>query len=126
MPLVRAAVPILPVLDVAQAAERFRRLGFAVDVVDPAAAQYAFATRDGVWLHLTGVDEHPEDSDVAVYLMVDDADALHAEWLAAAVPGRLSPPGDTPWGMREGTYIDPDGILLRFGAPLVPGDRPVS
>jgi uncharacterized glyoxalase superfamily protein PhnB len=113
-----SAIPVLPVLDVVSAAERFRRLGFEVDVVDPAVAAYAFATRDGIALHLSGVDEHPENADVCVYLYVENPDALFAEWSAAEVQGRFSAPVDTPWGMREGNYIDPDGILFRFGASL--------
>lgn len=52
-----------------------------------------------------------------------DADALHAEWSAAGVEGRLSGPEDTPYGLREGFHIDPDGILLQFGSWL-PGHAP--
>jgi hypothetical protein len=115
-------VPVLPVLDVSSAAERFRRLGFAVELVDPALAAYAFVSRDEAALHLSGVEEHPENGDVCVYVNVDNADALFAEWAAAGVDGRLAEPVDTPWGMREGTYIDPDGILFRFGSPLPLGD----
>ncbi len=116
MTRILGAVPVLPVLDVPAAAERFRLLGFDVEIADPSVA-YAFASRDDVWLHLSGVPEHPEDGDVAVYLQVDDADALYEEWRASGAEGRLSPPVDQPWGVREGTYIDPDGILFRFGSP---------
>ena len=120
MPRIVSAVPVLPVLDVPSAAERFRRLGFDVELVDPDVAAYAFARRDDVVLHLAGVDEHPENADVCVYLHVDDADALFAAWSAAGVEGRWSAPVDTPYGLREGNYIDPDGILFRFGSPLTP------
>jgi uncharacterized glyoxalase superfamily protein PhnB len=113
-----SAIPVLPVLDVPAAAERFRLLGFTVEILDPAIAAYAFAIRDEITLHLSGVEAHPEDADVCVYLHVRDADALFAEWDAAGVDGRLSAPQDTPWGTREGHYIDPDGLLFRFGSPL--------
>lgn len=117
-----AAVPVLPVLDVGAAAERLRRLGFSVDVLDPAVAPYAIASRDAVTVHLSGVDEHPENGDVCVYVYVEDADVLFAQWQSAGVEGRLAAPRDTPWGMREGSYIDPDGILIRFGSQLARPD----
>jgi uncharacterized glyoxalase superfamily protein PhnB len=117
-----SAVPVLPVLDVPSAAERFRRLGFDVELVDPDFAAYAFVRRDEVVLHLSGVEEHPENGDVCVYLHVENANELFAEWARAGVDGRLSAPVDTPWGMREGNYIDPDGVLFRFGAPLALGN----
>jgi len=30
------------------------------------------------------------------------------------------PPGDTPWGTREMTVVDPDGNTLRFSNPVTP------
>jgi predicted short-subunit dehydrogenase-like oxidoreductase (DUF2520 family) len=74
-----SAVPVLPVLDVPSAAERFRRLGFDVELVDPDFAAYAYVRRDQVVLHLSGVEEHPENGDVCVYLHVENADELFAE-----------------------------------------------
>ena len=53
-----------------------------------------------------------------VTVHVSDADALHAEWAAAAVEGRFMGPHDTPYGLREFVYIDPDGIVHRVGSPL--------
>jgi hypothetical protein len=50
------------------------------------------------------------------YLYVDDADALHAEW--SSVEGRHHRPEDTPYGLREGAYVNPDGNLLRYGSPV--------
>jgi hypothetical protein len=49
---------------------------------------------------------------------MDDADALHAEWAAAGVEGRFRGPIDTPYGLREFGYVDPDGNLLRVGSSL--------
>jgi uncharacterized glyoxalase superfamily protein PhnB len=54
-----------------------------------------------------------------VYFYVSDADALFAEWKALAdLGGRLHPPHDTPYGLREFAYVDPDGTLHRVGSPL--------
>ncbi|MGW4794710.1 bleomycin resistance protein [Nonomuraea sp. NPDC004297] len=110
--------PVVPVLDLDAAMERYRRLGFGVRPYE-GGARYAFVARGGVSLHLTEWDEHdPARSGAAVYLYVSDADALHAEWAAAGVPGRLVPPEDTEYGLREFAYVDPDGTLHRVGSPL--------
>lgn len=113
----RSASPVLPVLDLGVAVRHYRGLGFAVEAHDGPEA-YAFATRGDVQLHLSRSDEHdPLRTASHVYLYVDDADALHAEWAGARVAGRLHPPQDTPYGLREGAHVDPDGNLLRFGSP---------
>jgi catechol 2,3-dioxygenase-like lactoylglutathione lyase family enzyme len=57
----------------------------------------------------------PDRNMFAVYLYVDDPDALFREWSAASPEGCLEPPEDRDWGMREMTYTDPDGNLLRIG-----------
>lgn len=68
-------------------------------------------------LHLTEWAEHdPARTASAVYLYVSDADAVHAEW--SGVEGRLGDPRDTPWGLREFPYVDPDGTLHRVGSPI--------
>jgi uncharacterized glyoxalase superfamily protein PhnB len=53
-----------------------------------------------------------------VYVYVSDADALRAEWASTAVEGRFMGPHDTPYGLREFVYTDPDGIVHRVGSPL--------
>jgi uncharacterized glyoxalase superfamily protein PhnB len=117
--------PVLPVRDVTKALERYRRLGFTARSYEgtseqaPAAPFYGFLSRDGVQLHLSRVDDlDPKSSMVSCYLYVADVDAVHAAWSAAKVEGRLTPPRDTPYGLREMGYVDPDGNLLRIGSPL--------
>lgn len=110
--------PVLPVRDLAVALEHYRRLGFAVRAYE-GDAEYGYAERGAVQLHLAGVHGlDPATTTSAVYLYVDDADALHEEWRAAGVAGRLHLPVDTDYGLREGAHVDPDGNLLRFGSPL--------
>ena len=46
-----------------------------------------------------------------------DADAVAAAW---AGPGTTDADRQ-PWGVREGSHVDPDGNLLRFGSPLASG-----
>lgn len=116
MPL-RSVSPVLPVLDLGVAIAHYRALGFDVEGYE-GPDEYAFASREGVQLHLSRWEEHdPLRTASQVYLYVDDADALHAEWAGARVAGRLNPPQDTPYGLREGAHVDPDGNLLRFGSP---------
>ena len=46
-----------------------------------------------------------------------DADALYEEWTKPGVGGLTRPVGPTPYGLREGSHVDPDGNLIRFGSP---------
>jgi hypothetical protein len=114
---VTALAPILPVRDLAAAADHYRSLGFAVSLYDGDAA-YGYAARDGLSVHLAEVaDLDPADNPCAVYLYVSDADALYAQWRLTRPAGRLVAPVDTDYGLREGAHIDPNGNLLRFGSP---------
>ena len=109
--------PVLTVHDVEAALARYRRLGFATELDAP--AQYGFAERGAVQLHLQPDDrDDPGRTGGVVYLYVSDADALHAEWTSAGVEGRFIGPHNRPYGLREFVYIDPDGIVLRVGSPL--------
>jgi len=65
-------------------------------------------------------DLDPRATTSAVYLYVDDADALHSEWRSAGVEGQFFEPSDTDYGLREGAHVDRDGNLLRFGSPISP------
>lgn len=111
-------VPVVPVSDLAAALERYRRLGFAVRAYGHGTG-YGYADRDGISIHLSEWDEHdPARTGAVVYLYVSDADAVHAEWQAAGVEGRLGEPRDTDYGMREFGFVDPDGTLHRVGSRL--------
>jgi predicted enzyme related to lactoylglutathione lyase len=114
--------PVLPVSDLGAAMDHYRRLGFDVkEYVDDEGngGYYGYANRGRVHLHLAlAATVDPTASQVEVYLYVDDADALHAEWSTAGLTGRLSAPTDTPYGLREGAHVDPDGNALRYGSPL--------
>ncbi|QCO05797.1 bleomycin resistance protein [Azospirillum argentinense] len=115
--------PILPVRDVRAALAHYRRLGFEATAYEEAAADpiYGFLAWGGVSLHLARVpDLDPSRSVTACYLYVDDADALYAAWQAAGTDGLLTTIADTPYGLREFAHIDPDGNLLRVGAPIAP------
>jgi Glyoxalase/Bleomycin resistance protein/Dioxygenase superfamily len=111
--------PVLPMTDVDRTADHYRRLGFSVDVYNP---EYVMVARDGVEMHFGLMPDHdPKRTAGCVWLLVEDADALYEEWVAAAV-GDTRRPFDTHYKIREGAHIDRDGNLLRFGSPL-PGWR---
>jgi len=112
-----AVHPILPVADVAKACAHYEALGFRAQNWDD-GADYAFVARGDVELHLTHrpTSYYPADGIAVIYLDVDDADALYAEW--ADQPGETQHPHDMPWGMHEGVHIDPDGNVIRFGHPI--------
>jgi hypothetical protein len=113
-----SVAPVLPVLDLDAAIERYRRLGFDVRAY-PGPDRYGFARRGGVHLHLSEWAEHdPRRTASQVYLYVSDADAVRDEWGAAGVEGRLTSVADTAYGLREFAYVDPDGTLHRVGSPL--------
>ncbi|HEX3622477.1 MAG TPA: VOC family protein [Acidimicrobiales bacterium] len=115
MATIARLAPIFPVADLAAAFVHYRRLGFSIR--EYAGGGYGYATRDGVELHLTAVRHlDPRTTTSAVYLWVDDADALAAEWVAAGA--QVGAPRDTEWGQHEGTHLDPDGNLIRFGSPV--------
>ena len=107
---------VVTVRDLDAALARYRRLGFATDLDEP--ARYGFASRGAVQLHLQPDDpDDPGGTGGVVYLYVSDAEALHAEWTSAGVEGRFMGPHDTPYDLREFVYIDPDGIVHRVGSP---------
>ena len=132
--------PIFPVRDLRRALAHYESLGFDVEPYT-GGDEYGFADRDGVSLHLaldhghehdeSDESDESEQSDPnghahehvgSAYLHVEDADALYDEWARPGVGGLTRPVGDTAYKLREGSHIDPDGNLIRFGSPL-PGKQ---
>ena len=110
--------PIFPVRDLTAALAHYAALGF-----DAFAYQgedgYGFADRDGIGLHLTADPGHDHaHSHASAYLYVRDADALYAEWSRPGIGGQTLAVCLTPYQLREGAHIDPDGNLIRFGSPV--------
>ncbi|OBH13874.1 VOC family protein [Mycobacterium sp. E1747] len=114
-----SVAPIVPVRNLDVALDRYRRLGFAVRAYD-GPDRYGFVDRGSVSMHLTEWNEHdPLRTAASVYLYVSDADVLYAEWAALEdLAGRLVPPQDTPYGLREFAYVDSDGTAHRVGSRI--------
>ena len=110
--------PVFPVRDLDLSIEHYRRLGFEVRRYE-GSVPYAFADRDGIELHLAQQPRlKPKGNMSAVYLYVEDADALYEEWSQLQIEGRLTKPGDTAYGLREGACLDRDANLIRFGSAI--------
>jgi hypothetical protein len=108
---------VFPVRDLEAALAHYRQLGFEVSAYE--GGGYGYARRDDVQLHFSEDGRHePRRSAAVVYLYVDDADALYAQWRSSGVSGQFHEPVDTEYGLREGAHVDRDGNLLRFGSAL--------
>lgn len=114
--------PIFTVTDVQRAVDHYQRLGFSTSSHDET---YAFAHLDGLTIHLAHRDDPASEGPAALYLHVDDADQLAAEWRQAGM--EVTGPEDFDYGKREGSHTDPDGNKIRFGSPLPRADaRPTA
>ncbi len=113
----RSVAPILPTSDMERMKAHYEKLGFVVRVHGEG---YGTAARDSFHLHFA---LQAEGGAGAVYFAVDDADALHAEWMAAGV-GETSDLFDPGFGVWEASHTDPDGNLIRFGSPHDERTRP--
>src|ERR1700722_9951246 len=114
--------PGIPTTDMARTVDHYQRLGFSFSVPGSAAApdgvSFAIAERDGVSLHFALKPDHdPSRTATWVYISVEDADELSAEFDASGV-GQGRAPRDTDYKMRELAHIDPDGNMPLFGSPL--------
>src|SRR5436309_12869956 len=114
MSVVRRVVgvePIFVVSDVPRAVAHYEQLGFTTSHHDEG---YAFAHRNELTIHLAGPGVDPERvGRGSIYMHVDDADALAAEWRGAGVD--FVEPRDVEYGTRDGSHDEPDGHLMRRG-----------
>ena len=121
------AIPVLPAQDVAASLAWWTTVcGFAETFRDNTPPMYAGIRRDGADLHLAAITDPIGARTVGDQTMlrfsVDDVDALYAEYQQRG--GKVHPNGALqvkPWGIREFSAIDPNGICVTFMA-----DRPAS
>ncbi|MDQ3744838.1 MAG: VOC family protein [Acidobacteriota bacterium] len=114
----KSAIPVLHVRRASVAEEFYceqlgfqRRFAYRFDEARPDPC-YMGLTRDDVWLHVSSFSGDGV-SGGAVFLLVEDLDALHAELVAKGVPIALEPT-EQSWGNREMYVEDADGNSLRF------------
>jgi uncharacterized glyoxalase superfamily protein PhnB len=118
---IKLAIPVLHVASSAAAEAHYcDRLGFTrkfayrpdADRADPC---YLGLMRDEAWLHLSSFSGDGVSGGV-VFVVVDDVDALYAEFRRKGVHIEL-PPTDQTWGNREMYVQDVDGNSIRFVRP---------
>ena len=117
--MIKAAIPVLHVSNSA-AAKRFycEQLGFRREFayradesrIDPC---YTGITREQVEIHLSSFSGDGVAGAV-VNFVVDDVDAMHAEFRDKNVPIEAGHPVNQTWGTREMYVTDADGNSLRF------------
>ena len=110
--------PILPVTDMVEATACYRALGFEVEAYDDG---YAWVRHAGAEvLHLRRVDGLvPSANAASAYLHVEAVDGWHAAIAGAEAPGVVvGEVADMPWRMREFSFTDPSGNLVRVGSNL--------
>lgn len=116
----RSFSPIFPVADLTDALAHYSKLGFDA-FADAESGEYGFANREGVSLHLAQDPDHdPTRHCGSAYLYVQDADALYEQWTQPGIGGHTRQVAPTPYLLREGSHVDPDGNLIRFGSPVEP------
>ncbi|HEX7168908.1 MAG TPA: VOC family protein [Acidimicrobiales bacterium] len=108
------------------------KLGFTLSATfghDPEKPTWCNVHRDDVAFMFTASEPHEhEDGSThahepglngALYVSVDDVDALHAEVAERLDPSAIVyPPTDQPHAMREFAIHDPNGFALVFGMPI--------
>ena len=116
-----AAIPVLQVRS-SVAAEEFycRGLGFTLLSSWPSAdglrdPRYLTLVREGARLQVHSFQAAGAAAGAgAVYVFVDDVDALYGELLSRGVSVSAAPI-EQQWGVREIVVRDPDGNVVTFG-----------
>lgn len=116
--MLKSAIPVLHVSNSTEAEAFYcdrlgfhRQFAYRVDEAKPDPC-YLGLTRDGVGLHVSSFSGDSV-AGCAVYIVVEDVDALYRELLGNGLPIDLEPTDQT-WGNREMYVKDPDGNSLRF------------
>jgi hypothetical protein len=103
--------PIFTIADLPRSTDHYAKMGFEIH---PYNETNAFAHRDrDLTIHFRVSDTGPTKSQL--YIHCGDADELADEWRKAGL--EINGPQDYDYGKREGSHIDPDVNLIRFGSP---------
>lgn len=120
---VQSVAPVLCVNDMAATLACLRdKLGFVLAGAVSEPPVWASLTRDNAEVMLVCGPFPQPAQDWAAYIYVDDADALHSEFLLRGAD-IIRPPVDKPYNNREFEVRLPDGRLLAFGGPIPAGNH---
>lgn len=113
--------PVLPARHVSALASFYcEKLGFEPAFIDPSTDQddprYVGIRRDAIELHIQwhSAEEWETMTNPLLRFIVDDVDALHAEYRPNGVFHDGTALRNTAWGTREFGFYDPDGNGLIF------------
>ncbi len=122
--MIRRIAPQFFTMDIPRTLAYYKdKLGFECVGTWDNPPTYAIVARDGYAIHFrcaeppTANPEKYADELLDAYLLVDDADALYAEYAAKGVEFTREL-ANAPWNAREFVLKDCDGRLLAFGTPL--------
>jgi uncharacterized glyoxalase superfamily protein PhnB len=120
--MVRQIAPLFFTMDIPATLAYYQdKLGFECMGTWHDPPVYAIAERDRQAIHFRCAEPPTANPDkyreelLDAYLLVEDADALYAEYAAKGVEFTRKL-GDMPWQSREFVVKDCDGRLLAFGA----------
>ena len=112
------AAPTISVADIPRALAFYTGvLGFAVTFENGDPVGFVILKRDAAEVHLSRHEAHHASGQNVAHLLVDDAQALYAQLVAADVHvvKRLR---DADHGIRGFVIADPDGNRLDVGQPI--------
>ena len=122
--MIRQIVPLFFTMDIPGALAYYRdKLGFKCSGKWQNPPVYAIVTRDQHAIHFrcaeppTANPDKYSDELLDAYILVEDADALYAEYADRGVEFTRGL-ANMPWQSREFVVKDCDGRLLAFGANL--------
>jgi len=122
--MIRQIAPEFFTLDIPRALAYYKdKLGFECVGTWQDPPVYSIVARDQQKIHFrcaappTANPEKYSEELLDAYLLIEDPDALYAEYSARGVEFTRGL-GDTPWQSREFVVKDCDGRLLAFGANL--------
>lgn len=124
--------PVLPCRDIRRSLDYYvGKLGFSHGFTDASNdkddPRYVGVVRDGAELHLQwhGPDEWENMTNAPlIRLIVDDVDALFAEYKPLGVFHQGTALRNTAWRTREFGFYDPDGTGLIFYRDLTSAELP--
>ena len=116
--------PIIGTRDISRAIEFYtQRLGFQLAFGDKnEPPNYVGFRRDAVEVHMQFQFEH-EMGTIRLRFLVEDPDALYAEYRERGVECSASGIRDTPWGTREFALYDLDRNAFTFYRHLRTAER---
>ena len=126
-PRLARVIPSMNVRDVsASIAFWTEKLGFEVEFTVGDPPTLASLVRGGAWRPSGAVvrfraapsDDTRPPLDGVLEMLTPDVDDMHAELVARGAP-IVDTLETKPWGIRECSVVDPDGILVRFYAPAL-------